>query len=94
MNDALKPAAGADGLVLVDTHAHLVDEAYNRDRKEVIQRARVGGVVQIVNVGFDLDSSRNSVALAREYDFIYAAVGIHPHDAARVPAGYLDELGK
>lgn len=94
MNDAVKPAAGADGLVLVDTHAHLVDEAYNRDRKEVIERARAGGVVQIVNVGFDLDSSRNSVALAREYDFLYAAVGVHPHDAARVPAGYLDELGK
>ncbi len=94
MNDAVKPAAGADGLVLVDTHAHLVDEAYDRDRKEVIERARAGGVVQIVNVGFDLDSSRNSVALAREYDFIYAAVGVHPHDAARVPAGYLDELGK
>ena len=93
LNDAVKPAGYTNGLVLIDTHAHLVDEAFDRDRKEVIERARAGGVVQIVNVGYDLDSSRRAVALAREYDFIYTAVGVHPHDAARVSAGYLDELG-
>lgn len=82
------------GLVLIDTHAHLIDEKYSQDRKEVIKRARANGVVQIVNVGYDLDSSRDSVALANAYDFIYAAIGIHPHDAARAPADYLDELKK
>ncbi len=79
-------------LTLIDTHAHLIDERYRRDRKEVIARARSSGVVQMVNVGYDLDSSRRCVALAGEYDFIYAAVGVHPHDAARAPENYLDEL--
>ena len=92
MNTAVKPAGGADGQALIDTHAHLSDEAYDGDRKEVIARARAAGVAQIVNVGFDLDSSRKAAALAREYDFIYAAAGVHPHDAARAPAGYLAEL--
>lgn len=87
---ALHPLEGE--LVLVDTHAHLVDERYDRDRKEVLERARSAGVAAIVNVGYNLDSSRSSVALAQDYDFVFAAVGVHPHDAARAPAGYLDEL--
>lgn len=94
MNDAVKPAGGMGGLVFVDTHAHLVDEAYDGDRKEVIHRAGAAGVTRIVNVGYDLDSSRSSVALAGEYDFVYAAVGVHPHDAARAPADYLEKLSE
>ncbi|MEG3072406.1 MAG: TatD family hydrolase [Peptococcaceae bacterium] len=77
-----------------DTHAHLNDKAYNEDREEMIQRARQAGVNLIVNIGFDLTSSRESIDLADNYDFIYATVGIHPHDAAGVEPGYLEELAE
>ncbi len=77
-----------------DTHAHLNDKAYDQDRDEMIQRARQAGVNLIVNIGFDLTSSRESIDLAEKYDFIYATVGIHPHDAAGAEPGYLEELAE
>ncbi len=77
---------------LVDSHAHLDFSNFNGDRDEVIRRAQSAGVKLILNVGFDLESSRKSIALAESYPLLYAAAGVHPHDAARVPAAYLDEL--
>lgn len=79
-------------LKLFDTHAHLDDRKYDQDREEMLQRAREAGVERIVNVGYDLSSSRRSLALAEKYDFIYAAVGIHPHDAAVVNGETWDQL--
>jgi TatD DNase family protein len=79
-------------MILFDTHAHLNDEGYNEDRDEMIQRARQAGVAHIVNIGFNLESSRESLKLADRYDLIYAAIGIHPHDAAEAGPGYLEEL--
>lgn len=81
-------------MVLFDTHAHLDDEAYNEDRDETIRRARQAGIALIVNIGFDLKSSRDAIDLADRYDLIYAAVGFHPHDAAEAGPGYLEELEK
>ncbi len=69
---------------LTDTHAHLNDPAYRRDLSAVLERARAAGVTAVVCVGYDLASSRRAVALARKEAGIYAAVGIHPHDAAKV----------
>lgn len=66
--------------MLIDTHAHLDLERFDRDRESVISRAISAGVTAIINVGFDLQSSRRSVELARRPGF-YAAAGIHPHDA-------------
>ena len=77
-----------------DTHAHLNDEAYEADREEMIQRARQAGITLIVNIGFNLASSRESIDLADRYDLVYASVGIHPHDAAEAGPGYLEELQK
>lgn len=81
-------------MILFDTHAHLDDAGYNKDRDEMIRRARQAGVAHIVNVGFNLASSRDSINLADRYDLVYAAVGIHPHDAAGAGPGYLEELAK
>jgi TatD DNase family protein len=81
-------------MILFDTHAHLDDAGFDMDRDEMIQRARQAGVAHIVNVGFNLASSRESLKLAEIYDLIYAAVGIHPHDAAEAGPGYMDELEK
>lgn len=65
----------------VDTHCHLHFPDFQSDFTEVIKRAREAGVRFFVNVGTDLGSSREAVAVAEKYDFVYATVGIHPHDA-------------
>lgn len=77
---------------LIDSHAHLDFGPFDGDREAVIARAREAGLVAIVNAGADLASSRASVALAERYDFIYATVGIHPHDAKSITPAVLDEL--
>lgn len=68
--------------VLVDTHAHVGLREFDGDRHEVVARARAAGIVCFVEVGFDFPSSVRSVELARELG-VFAAVGIHPHDAGR-----------
>jgi TatD DNase family protein len=69
---------------LIDSHAHLDFPQFEEDREQVIDRAREAGITAIINVGADLASSQRSVDLAERYPFIYAAVGIHPHDADSV----------
>jgi len=69
-------------LNLVDSHAHLDASAFDEDRAEVIGRALEAGVGAILTVGTDLESSRTAVALAEAYPSVFAAVGVHPHDAS------------
>jgi len=64
-----------------DTHAHLEDSQFDTDREAVIQRAQEAGITTIINIGSSEKTSREAVKLAERYPFIYAAVGIHPHDA-------------
>jgi TatD DNase family protein len=66
----------------VDTHAHLFYPNYNNELEQVIERARNAGVDYMLVPGTDLASSSQAIELADNYDFIYAAVGIHPHDTA------------
>lgn len=68
--------------MLVDSHAHIQDKAFARDRDEVLQRAFAGGIDKIVCVGYDIASSEQTVALAETYPDLYAVVGVHPHDAS------------
>lgn len=72
--------------MLIDTHAHLSLSHFDKDRNEVIKRARDAGIKNIITVGTDSDDCRKAVALAQEHDFISAAVGIHPHDAKTINA--------
>ncbi|SDF22213.1 TatD family hydrolase [Sporomusa acidovorans] len=67
--------------MLFDSHAHIDDNRFDADRAAVITRAREAGLVGIVNAGACMESSARSIALAAEHAFIYAAVGVHPHDA-------------
>jgi TatD DNase family protein len=78
--------------MLVDTHAHLDFSKFDADRPAVIERARTAGVAAIVNVGTDLQSSQRAVSLAEEYEALYAAVGMHPHDAKRLDGAALAGL--
>ena len=66
---------------LIDTHAHLDLPQFERDRARVVARAREAGI-GMITVGIDLESSRRAVRLAKGYK-IYAAVGVHPHEAER-----------
>lgn len=66
--------------MFIDTHAHLFYPNFNGDLDDVIERAKKAGVDHIIVPATDLVSSAQSIALAEKYDFIYATVGIHPHD--------------
>ncbi|MFO7263364.1 MAG: hydrolase TatD [Bacillaceae bacterium G1] len=66
---------------LIDTHAHLDDRKFAADLPQVIQRALDAGVKTIVNIGYNRDSIRSTLALTKQWPFIYAAVGCHPTDA-------------
>ena len=79
---------------LFDTHAHLDDKKYDQDREEMLKRAQAKGIQHIVNVGYDLASSQRSIRLAEQFAFIYAAVGIHPHDAGETTEESFSKLRK
>ena len=67
--------------MFIETHCHLNHEQFDEDLIPAIQRARSAGVEQMIVVGFDLESSRKAIELAQNHAALYAAVGVHPHDA-------------
>jgi TatD DNase family protein len=69
--------------LFVDSHAHLEGPQFEADREQVIARARDGGIHTIVAIGSGTGpgSLDCGIQLAQQYDFIYATVGIHPHEA-------------
>lgn len=72
-----------------DSHAHIDGEKFDRDRDLVLARAKANGIELIMNPGADFESSVRAVELAQKYEMIYAAVGIHPHDASSLDDGLL-----
>lgn len=68
--------------MFLDSHVHLDDARFAEDRDQAIRRALDAGVTIMINVGADMNSTRESLKLAKGYPgIIYAAAGIHPHDA-------------
>lgn len=78
--------------MLIDSHAHLDMPEYATDLSAVLARARAAGVQQIVTIGIDPDSSLRALELAREYSFLFATVGCHPHHADALAPEDLDRL--
>jgi TatD DNase family protein len=78
--------------VLIDSHAHIYHRDFAGDFEEMLQRAEDAGVSAMLVVGTDIESSRESVELAEKYPQLYAAVGIHPHDAGRVTDACYDVI--
>lgn len=78
--------------MLIDTHTHLDDARYNEDREAVINRAREAGVEAFVTIGCDLTTSQAAVALADRFPFVYASIGVHPHEVKLVRDGWYDEF--
>ena len=79
-------------MLLVDSHAHIDARVYDEDRDRVIARAEAVGVAAIINVGFNLESSRASLKLAARYAGVFVALGFHPHNAAMMRNGDLEQL--
>jgi len=78
--------------MLIDTHTHLDDARYNDDRDAMIARAREAGVEAFVTIGCDLATSQAAVAIANQHPFVYASVGVHPHEVKRISDGWYDEF--
>lgn len=78
--------------MLFDTHAHFDDEQFDADRDEVLKSLKSYGVGNIVNIGSSIKTSRTSIALAEKYDFVYAAVGVHPSETGELCETDIDEL--
>lgn len=79
-------------MLLFDSHCHLDDERFNEDRENVILDIAQNGPANCMCVGSDLESSKRCIALSRQYPFIYAACGVHPHEAKDAPEDYLQQL--
>ena len=77
---------------LIDTHCHLTFEPLAGDIEAVIERSRAAGITGWITIGTDPQHNRKAVELAGRFDNMYAAVGIHPHDADSVTSQAINEL--
>lgn len=75
---------------MIDSHVHLDDKAFKGDREDIIKSLGENGIELVINNSSDLPSSERSVELANKYENIYAAIGVHPHEART----YDDEVEK
>lgn len=77
---------------IFDTHAHYDDEAFDEDREILLSSLKGRGVSLVIDCGCDAASSKKAIELSDKYDFIYAAVGIHPHEAEEADENDLNEI--
>ena len=78
--------------MIFDTHAHYDDDAFDEDRDALLAGMQEAGVEYIVNIGASMASSERSLALAKKYPFIYAAVGVHPDEVGELTEEKLQQL--
>ncbi len=78
--------------MLIDTHAHLLDDKYGSDRFRLIEELPMRGIAAVIECASDMDTAIRAAALSEEYHIIYAAVGVHPHDAKTWGSQYASEL--
>ena len=79
---------------LIDTHCHLTFEQLAGDIENVLTRSRAAGVTGWITIGTDSQHNRKAVEMTEKFENVYAAVGIHPHDAKEVTGQTIDELKK
>lgn len=80
--------------MFLDSHCHLDDAVFDADRDAVIERARAAGLVSLLTIGGAAGPDRlaGAVEIAERHEWIYAAAGIHPHEAAKAEDRHFDEL--
>lgn len=79
-------------LRFVDTHCHLFWDSFREDMDAVIARARAAGVDRVLIPATDFATFREAESIAARFDGVYLAAGVHPHDAGKVDAHFMDEL--
>lgn len=79
---------------MIDVHAHLDDARFRSDLQELLEQLRAAGIQRVLNSGSSHASCRKTLKLAAENDFIYAAVGIYPHDTGELEQNGMEELEK
>lgn len=79
-------------MFIFDSHAHYDDEAFDEDRDKVIEDLHNDDIVGVLDCGSSIEGSRTAVQIAKRYDFIYAAVGIHPEFADKFDENTADEI--
>lgn len=83
-----------NGVILIDSHAHLELEPLVEQTRAVVARAVSAGLIGIITVGIDLEDAQAALAIAQEYDMVFAAVGFHPHNAKDVGDNSLSQMEK
>lgn len=86
------PRVTPDSHIIFDSHAHYDDRAFDGDRETVLSALPEAGVCGVINCGVDILSSQKALALAKQYPFLWAAVGIHGQEAGRAKPGDLNRL--
>ena len=71
-------------MMIFDTHAHYDDEAFDQDRDTLLEGLREAGIGAVTNVAASLDSCKSTLALAKKYNWMYAALGVHPSETAEL----------
>lgn len=80
------------GNLIFDTHAHYDDKSFDEDRSEVLKMLPKNNVFAVVNAGADIESSVKSIEISKEYDYVYASVGIHPENIPDDKSDYMKIL--
>ena len=75
-----------------ESHAHYDDKRFREDREKLLELLPSCGIDHVVNIGCDLKSSKESIRLAEKYDYIYASVGVHPHEVSEMTSQTIEEL--
>ena len=78
--------------MIIDTHAHYDDKAFDEDRNEVLNTLKDHEVGLVVNVGASMQTTRNTMKLIEQYDFVYGAVGVHPDETGELQDVDMNEL--
>lgn len=88
----MKRPPGWGSKLLIDSHAHIDLPEFNKDRDQVLERAREQGVRAVINIGLDAASGGRALAMVKKYDDVFLAVGFHPHEASKMGEGGLESL--
>ena len=80
--------------MIFDTHAHYDDEAFDTDREEILSGLSSHNIGHVVNIGVDIPTSKDSLSLAKKYDYIYAVIGFHPSETKQMSEDDIDWLAE
>lgn len=78
--------------MIIETHAHYDDKAFDEDREALLERLPEADIGRVINVGANMATTENSVALAEKYPYVYAAVGVHPDDVEELNDTAMERL--